>query len=321
MEIKGMTYGYMAGRGDYRSIPASISQDRMYELGINWVCIPVVNYQKDINSTKIYRKYSDPSDRDLMFLIQRTHEKGMRVCLKPMVNSEDYMWRAFIGKSWSRGNEADPEWDRWFKSYTEFILYYAELAEETNCGMLCIGCEMLETEHREHDWNTLIQRVRSIYSGKVVYNTNHHAEEGAKWFDKLDYIATSAYYSVGSEGTDKESMKEEWAKVKTRLDQLAKKKDKKYLFMEIGCRSGQGCSKMPWDFDQKVPPSEEEQATFYESCLETFAGCPHFAGAFWWDWSTVLPYSRLLETRLDISYNVAYKEAEDVLKKYHNLSL
>ena len=32
------------------------------------------------------------------------------------------------------------------ESYNAFMLYYAEMAEDTGCEMLCIGCEMLGTE-------------------------------------------------------------------------------------------------------------------------------------------------------------------------------
>jgi hypothetical protein len=73
--------------------------------------------------------------------------------------------------------DMDVYWKAWFISYKNFLLHYAELAQELGCEMFCIGCEMLGTEHRKWDWLYLIEEVRKIYKGKIVYNTNHDHEE------------------------------------------------------------------------------------------------------------------------------------------------
>jgi len=316
-KIKGISYGYMAKRGDYRSPQGTQSQELMYELGNNWICLPVVNNQRDINSTDIYDNYHNPSDRDLTAVIERAHSKNVKVCLKPMLNSGDYHWRAHIGSGWRQDNKIDPTWDLWFKNYTAFMLYYAEFAEETGCEMLCIGCEMLGTEHRTNDWTTLIRRLRSCFSGKLIYNTNHDEEEGSCWFDLLDYIGTSAYYAVGVNGNDKAEMVKEWEKVRHRLNDLSDRKGKQYVFMEIGCRSAHGCAVMPWDFEQtNLPYDEQEQADFYESCLDVFMDDPHFAGVFWWDWPT-FTYDTAEEAKTDAGFNIHLKKAEEVLKNWY----
>ena len=43
-----------------------------------------------------------------------------------------------------------------------------------------------------------INKIRKVYHGKLVYNTNHGSEDKVEWFDALDYIGTSAYYRVGT---------------------------------------------------------------------------------------------------------------------------
>jgi hypothetical protein len=197
--------------------------------------------------------------------------------------------------------------------------------------MLCIGCEMLGTEHKEEQWRDLIAKVRAVYSGQVIYNTNHGKESDARWFDALDYLGTSAYYSVGKArigGTcspdgsgdygkpaDKAAMTAEWEKVRERVNKISDKLGKKYVFVEIGCRSCQGCSAMPWDFFHRDrPAAEEEQAMFYETCLDVFGNEDRFAGVFWWDWSTFIYDSRETAAK-DIGFNVHLKKAEEVLKK------
>ncbi|MCL2754089.1 MAG: glycosyl hydrolase family 53 [Oscillospiraceae bacterium] len=333
-EIRGYTYGYGANRNDWRSERGARSQDLLHELGNNWVCLAVVNYQDTFYSTKIKFDFTrTPTDKDVAFAVAKAHEKGVKVCLKPMLNSDDHMWRAYIDFPDRNMGEKDGYWEEWFKSYTAFMVHYAELAEDLKCEMLCIGCEMLGSERKEQHWRTLIAKLRGIYSGKMVYNTNHGKEDEAKWFDALDYLGTSAYYSVGKArigGTctadgkgdfdkpvDKAAMKAEWEKIRERVNGVAAKLGKKYIFMEIGCRSAAGCSAMPWDFYHRdLPQSEDEQAAFYETCLETFAEEPQFAGVFWWDWSTFV-YDTPEEAAKDIGFNIHLKKAEKILKEYY----
>jgi len=316
MEIKGFTYGYQANRGDFRSPEGIKSQDLLYQIGNNWVCLAVLNYQNTFYSTQIKFDFTrTPTDRDVAFAVEKAHSKGVKVCLKPMLNSDDDMWRAYIGFPDKNMREKDGYWNEWFENYTAFMVHYAELAEELKCEMLCIGCEMLGTEHKSRHWRKLITKLRECYSGKLVYNTNHGKEDDHAWFGELDYIGTSAYYDVGKNSADKASMTAEWEKVRARLNKLADKRNKKYIFMEIGCRSAKGCSAMPWDFaHREFPWNEDEQADFYESCLDVFGKEERFAGVFWWDWSTFI-YDTVEQARKNIGFNIHLKKAEKVLKK------
>lgn len=319
-KILGYTYGYMANRGEYRNPKGIHSQETLYELGNNWVCLAVTAYQEKYSSTKIYRDFlRTPSERDIKDFVERAHSKNIKVCLKPMLNCDDNMWRAHIGFPDLNMDENNIYWKEWFDSYKHYILYYAELAEEFKCEMLCIGCEMLGTEHRKYEWLYLIEEIRKVYSGKLVYNTNHDHEEDVEWFDALDYIGTSAYYPVGENGIDKKSMMKEWNKIKERLNRIAEKKKKKYIFMEVGCRSAENCSKHPWDFsDKDAKWNEKEQDLFYCSCLETFINEKNFAGIFWWDWPTFI-YDNREAAKKDTGFNIHLKKAEESLKKYYKI--
>jgi len=313
MEIKGFTYGYAAKRSDFRSTAAVKSQELLYDIGINSLCLAVVVTQKNFYSTDISFDYSrTPTDRDVAFAVNKAAERGINVCLKPMLNSDDGMWRAYIKFPDLNMRGQDVYWTEWFKSYTAFMLHYAELAEELHCATLCIGCEMTGTEHKEAYWRELIAKIRAVYSGKLVYNTNHDKEESVPWWDGLDYIGISAYYPVGNV---KETAVKKWEEIKQNLNRLSDKIGKKYIFMEIGCRSALGCADMPWDFlHHEYPYSEEEQADFYDTCLEVFENEPRFAGAYWWDWSTFI-YDTREEAKKDLGFNIHLKKAEEVIKK------
>jgi hypothetical protein len=318
MPIRGFTYGYLANRGQIRSQQGLYSQEKMYQLGVNWVCLAVVNYQSTYASTDIHSDYyRTPTDWDIMAFVSNARKHNVKICLKPMVNSEDGIWRAHIGFPDLKTDDMNSYWDKWFKSYTNYILHYAELARELKIEMLCIGCEMIGTEHREADWLNLISKIRNIYQGKIVYNTNHGHEDSVAWFDALDYIGISAYYPVGKNGTTKDDMTKAWTDVKYRLDAIAENRGKQYIFMEIGCRSGDGCSAKPYDCvvsDEKW--NEEEQANFYESCFEVFKNDKYFAGVFWWQWSTCIYDSRESAKR-DTGFDIHLKKAEEVVKNHY----
>lgn len=314
--ILGYNYGYMANRREYRVFDALYSQQRLCSLNINWICLPVVNWQDTYHSTNIYADHlATPTDRDIEGVINFAHAKGKKVCLKPIVESKDHMWRAHIGFPDLNMEDMDVYWKAWFISYKNFLLHYAELAQELGCEMFCIGCEMLGTEHRKWDWLYLIEEVRKIYKGKIVYNTNHDHEEDQEWFNELDFIGTSAYYPVGGDSRSYDEMCKNWMTVRRRLDELAKKNDKQYIFMEIGCRSVEQASVHPWDFTEDLPFNEQEQADFYKSCYDVFLPSPYFAGIFWWDWPTKL-YNED-KAKEDKGFCIYGKAAEQVVREYN----
>ncbi len=319
MWIKGFTYGWKAVRGAYRTERAIASQDKLFDLGINWMCLAFYVEQKSFASTEIYYDYRKTiTDKDISFAIKRAHERGIKVCLKPVINSADNMWRALIDFPDGDMLGQDRYWGAWFEYYTAFLCHYAELAEDTGCEMLCVGCEMSGTERKETYWRELIQKVRAIYSGPIVYNTNHGREEMVPWFDAVDYIGTSAYYRIGKVPKDTmEHMLQAWSKVGEGLERISDKYGKQIIFMEIGCRSAEGCATMPWDFaHRELPWDEEEQAAFYDSCLMAFRDKKWFAGAFWWDWSTEV-YSTREEAMKDRGFDIHLKKAETVIKRWY----
>ncbi|MCR5595273.1 MAG: glycosyl hydrolase family 53 [Lachnospiraceae bacterium] len=318
MEIKGFTYGYQATKGVYPSREAIRSREALMETGINWVCLAFSVKQKSYSSTEIYFDYrKSVPDLEIISTVDHFHRNGIKVCLKPMIDSEDGVWRALIDFPDQTMFEQDYYWKTWFEYYQAYILHYARIAEYSHCEMLCLGCEMLGTERKESYWRDLIAEVRKVYSGKLTYNTNHSREDQAGWYDALDYIGTSAYYKVAGEGgASAADMKKEWDQVADRLEKTCDRFGKPVIFMEIGCRSARGCATMPWDFMRKeFPRDEDEQANFYESCLETFSDKSWFAGIFWWDWSSVI-YETKEEAAKDKGFNIHMKKAEEVLRKW-----
>lgn len=323
MKIKGFTYGYLAKHGVLLSEEGFKSRERLFETGINWMCLAFAMNQDTYCSTEIRFDFSKSvSDYELVRTIEHAHNRGIKVCLKPMVNCSDGMWRARIDFPDDSFAGENHYWNDWFDSYTGFMLYYAEIAERTGCEMLCIGCEMCGTERKTSFWRTLISKIRNVYHGPLVYNTNHGRENTIEWWDAVDYIGTSAYYPVRrSDTSDKASMIEEWKKISKDLEEVSKRFGKNIIFMEIGCRSAKGCAAMPWDFQHReLPVDEREQADFYDSCLSVFFDKSWMSGIFWWDWSPVI-YSSVEEAHDDKGFNIYLKKAEGIIRKWYKQDL
>ena len=315
MFIKGFTYGFDGKRGDYRTPEAAASMERLAGLGGDWAALAFVIRQDTFSSTVIRPDYRyTVTDKDVAAAADKLHSLGLKVCMKPMVNCADGVWRAHIRfPEVEMGN--NNYWKEWFSSYTAFLCHYAEIAEETGCEMFCVGCEMLGTEHKEDYWRKAIEEVRKIYHGPITYNTNHGKEFGVKWWDAVDYIGTSAYYGVGRiPGDSLENMISVWNEQKERLAELSRiNGGKQIIFMEIGCRSAKGCAMMPYDFSHReFPYDEDEQANFYESAMTSMWNEPWFAGFFWWDWYTKIP-----QRDPEMGFSIVGKKAEAVVKEWY----
>jgi len=318
MEIKGFTYGFGARKGDYRSPEAIDSMEKLAATGSEWVCIAFTVHQKRYNSTEIMFDYRNGiTDKDLTFAIDKFHSMGLKVCLKPVINCRDRVWRARIDFPDESDAGKDIYWNEWFSYYQAFLCHYAEIAQDTNCEMFCVGCEMAGTERKESHWRETIRLTKDIYKGPIIYNTNHGNEEQVNWFDAVDYLGVSAYYPVATgPGETEDNMYKAWLKRKDLLKAQYDKWGKKILFAEVGVRSAAGCAAMPWDYmNSDLPFDEDEQARFYSSCFNAFAKESWFAGFFWWEWSTRI-YS-LDKAKENRHFDIYGKKAADVLKKWY----
>ena len=76
MEIKGFTYGYDGRDGVYRSEAGKLSQQRLFETGVNWICLCFTVEQDDIFSRRIHFRFGETvSDRDIMAVVNQQAER------------------------------------------------------------------------------------------------------------------------------------------------------------------------------------------------------------------------------------------------------
>ncbi|SEO18387.1 hypothetical protein SAMN04488134_1211 [Amphibacillus marinus] len=310
--IKGFTYGWSGRKGDYLTDASFESMKKLKQTGAEWIALAFSVRQETLKKKEISFRYGETvTDYDIETALNNARKLNLKICLKPVVNCRDQLWRARIGFP----DEAQQMWAAWFSEYTAFLVHYAEIAERFNCELFCIGCEMVGTEHKATEWYQVINAIRSVYKGLLTYNANHGKELAITWLDQIDILGTSAYYPVANKPrTSVNEMISNWQPVKARMKAWHERFAKPILFMEIGCRSASGCATMPWDFEHDDLPFDElEQANFYQSALEVFWDQPWFCGFFWWDWGTDL--TNLAQD--DRGFNIHGKQAEQVLKVWY----
>ena len=312
---KGYTWGFYSGEGGFITEEAERSMERLASNGLNWICIPVNCFQEAFYSTNVFAMFGrTQTDEEVIFAVNKARSLGLKVCLKPMVDCLDRVWRARIDFPHENTEYAD----RWFASYTRFMLHYARLAERLGCEMLCTGCEMAGMDKNADRCRRLIEDVRGVYSGLIMHNINHGDELRFPWLDAVDIIGISAYYPVTTpEDHSIEMMHRRWAQHMERVEECHRRYNKPVMFAEIGTRSERGCTETPWAFHYRpdIPLDEQEQADFYESAMAASWDREWFCGYFWWDWKAKLP--PIEKARENRDFTIYGKKAEEVLRAWY----
>jgi hypothetical protein len=275
----------------WRDLYSSPQSDQSLALlaatGANSVSIIVTCYQETITSTEILclTDSQTPTDDDLRHVIAQAHQLGLAVMLKPHIDlsNDPTHWRGEIGF----GTD-ETAWAQWFASYRDFIVHYAQLAQETGVELFAIGTELGGTAHRESDWRNIITAVRSVYNGLLTYAANFDGEQFVvNFWDALDFIGIDAYYPL-TQKTDPTvaELKAGWASPKSELAALSQAWGLPIIFTEVGYRSVDGTNMAPWDWVSDGPVDLQEQADCYQALFEVFQSEPWMEGVFWWAWGT-----------------------------------
>lgn len=303
--IKGFTFGWDSKRGDFLKQEAKESLRLMQACtSSDTVIIAISALQETAHTTKVdYVGNHIVSDEELLAMIDYAKSLGLRVILKPTVNCKDGTWRAHIN-FFDVDVPCEPKWSDWFKSYTDYQRHYARIAEATDCEMMIVGCEMVQTERRADEWRQLIREVKEVYHGLVSYNTDKYQENHVPFWDAVDVLSSSGYYPVGT-----------WEKELDRIETVVKKYNKPFFFAEAGCPSRTGSSRIPNDWNHVGEVDLEEQATFYREMFEAAGKRDFVLGFGLWDWNTLLHTRE--EAQVDTGYGVYGKPAEGVIYDYY----
>ena len=278
--LNAYTYGFCEKRGFTRGRSWKESMARMAETtGCNAVILPVCAWQDHTYSVSMDSDHPDVmSAEDVRNVCGFARELGLKVILKAMVNCRDGYWRAYI-RFFDQEVPVEPGWADWFASWGAHVCRVAEMAEENRADLLCIGCEMVGTDHREAEWRALIREARKRFHGPLTYNCDKYQEDCVRWWDALDLISSSGYYPV-------EDLPGQFARIR----KAAERANKPFMFMECGCPARKGSEHRPndWRFGEGI--SAEAQRIWYEAFIREIGKNPFIRGTGWWDWPATRLY-------------------------------
>lgn len=303
--INGFTFGITNSKSDF-SLDRGKESLRLLKLRTNtsYVVLAVAAWQDTPQSTEIHYNTKDSvKDEDLVGIIDYAKELELKVILKPLLNCTDGTWRAHIN-FFDIEPKCEPKWSDWFKSYNELILHYAKIAQNNNCEMLIIGCEMVQTERKEKYWRELIKCVKMVYNGLVSYNTDKYQEANVKWWDAVDVISSSGYYPIN-----------DWGNQLDRIEKIIKPYGKPFFFAEAGCASTSGASMEPNNWGLKGNINLVEQELYFQTMFRETSKKSWIRGFGLWDWKSELYNEN--QAINDSGYEVFGKPAEKVIFDYY----
>lgn len=238
--------------------------------------------------------------------------QGMKTMLKPQL----WSWQGWIG---DMDYTTQAEWDDFHADYTNFICYWAQIAEDLDVDLFCIGTEIKKSAMNYPDyWRALIVQIRQIYSGEITYAPNWDEYMHINFWDKVDYIGVDAYFSLLPDKTPAVcDLKTAWEPTLELLKDFSAQWNKPILFTEWGYLSLDGCAYKTWELEkdrESASINEQAQANAAQALLETFGKEDWWAGGFQWKW-----YSDLATSSQDRSddYTPQGKMTADVLKKLY----
>ncbi len=288
---------------------------------VNWIAQTPFGWQRRVADTEIrYRPdagWWGESDRGVGATARTARQFGIRTLLKP------HVWLSQVREGRWRGEiamESEEDWKAWFASYEAFMMHYAELAARSDIEALCIGTELHGTVHREREWRDLIQEIRTVYDGSLVYAANWHDEfEDVPFWDAVDYIGIQAYFPlVDNHSPTVKQLLAGWDRHIPSIERVHRRHNKPVLMTEIGYHSATDAAIQPWEWnaDNTTPYYEDlqTQVNAYEAFFAAFWDKPWFAGAYIWKW---FPNHTFTGGIYDENFTPQNKPAEAVLRRWY----
>ncbi|MFB9052507.1 glycoside hydrolase [Formosa undariae] len=288
----------------------------LVDIHANYAAVMPFGFIRDLNHPTVQyntdRQWFGETRSGAKHYIEALQGQHIKIMLKPQI---------WIGHGVFTGHinmQNEENWILLEASYSKFILEYAQLAEDAQVDMFCIGTELEQfIINRPDYWNSLIKSIRKVYSGKLTYAANWDEFKKTPFWDNLDYIGINAYFPLSLNKTPSfEDALEGWKPHKKVIAEFSKTHKKPIIFTEFGYRSVDFSGKSPWDSDRKMTQVNlEAQVNCTKALFETVWDEDWFAGGFVWKWFINHDQSG---GENDSRFTPQNKPVEQVIKAYYN---
>jgi hypothetical protein len=243
--------------------------------------------------------------------IRMAKDQNLRIMLKP------HIWVRGQGWAGDFDLETEEEWAIWEKSYREYIIAYARLADSLNVELFCIGTEYRKAAvKRPAFWHNLIAQVRQLYKGEMTYAANWDNYENIEFWNDLDYIGIDAYFPISEDKTPTiGDLEQGWQKQKNIIHNFSVYHQKPILFTEFGYQSIDYTSDGHWKYNQDtLSVNAMGQSNAYEAIFKSYWKEEWFAGGFLWKWHSG---HDVVGGSVCKRFTPQNKPAEAVIRKYY----
>lgn len=271
------------GEHGYGTQTSAATLDELRELGVEWVSLTPFGFMSSLRSESVEHvgeRRGGEGDAQVRAEIRAARERGIQTLLKPHIWVGRGEWRA----------ELEPnDWREWFRSYREWILVYARIAEEESVPVLAIGTELRSSARHTSDWRALIEEIRNVYSGELTYCANWDSVDDVAFWDSVDYIGVQFYPPLASApGESAETMRERLHGHLGRLQQISARFERPVLLTEVGYKATADTAVRPYEWTERSdsPVDEAAQALAYEVLFQEVANEPWVRGLYIWKWFT-----------------------------------
>lgn len=302
-EIKGISYVATNNSIDSSNISP------LLKVKCNWISqMPFAFGQ--LNSTQVtydpINQWWGETDIGIITTTQLAKQKGIKTMLKPQI----WIIGSYTG-AFTLNNESD--WLAWENNYSNYILHFAHLADSLNIEMFCIGTELkLVVQSRPIYWNSLIDSIKTFYSGKLIYAANWDDYKQVPFWNKLDYIGIDSYFPLSTATTPSvDEIVTNWQVTINDINQYRTAQGKEVIFTEIGYKSVDQCANEPWN-PTSTTLNLQAQTNATQGFFEAFANKSWFKGAFLWKW---YPKHETAGGANNKDYSPQNKPAEVIIKK------
>jgi len=280
---------------------------------------------------------SDTFDQVKQAILDAT-ARGLKVVLKPHVETDNRVWRAEIAPT-------DPK--AWFASYKAMMVEYAKVAQAAGASMISIGAEMKSmTDPTKvcsdgmtytQKWVDIINAVRSVFSGQVTYAATYDEVTKVGFWGAVDYIGVNPYIPLSTSNTPTvDEMIRAWVEpsfnawVKSLYGNqpaidyyksLSEQYGKQVVFTEVGYRSMDGANKDPGLHGGSGAADYQEQADAYAALykvMENYGG-RWLGGSFLWSY---YPYASKQDMTAagvsELDYTTQWKPANDIITAHYS---
>ncbi|WP_245539756.1 glycoside hydrolase family 113 [Psychroflexus tropicus] len=244
--------------------------------------------------------------------IQTLKTQGLKIMVKP------HIWvgsGTFTGKI---AMSSEAHWKAFESQYKQYILAFAQLAEENDVELFCLGTELNSFAIQRKDfWCDFITEVSTVYSGKLTYAENWDSYDNVGFWDSLDFIGIDAYFPISEERTPStKNIKSSWFVLKRDLKAFSQSLQTKILLTEYGYRSMDYAGKQPWDSSREERPvNQTAQLNLLKGLHESLWDEGWFAGGFLWKW---FPNFNESGKRHQNRFTVQGKRSESYLKSFYS---